>query len=149
MVPRRIVVAPEWKITLTDQLGTAMTGVTLQRASQDYSLEHSPQVETKSTDADGTVVFPRRVRYAGVAQSFFGCAKQVHRFAYHASCGTHTWVQVRYPAGYGVATEGEYRQSQLNFRGSGDARTDTVVLRKCKNGGTGLGCMEAPRPTPF
>ena len=108
---------------------------------QNYSLEDAAHRETLTTDANGTVVFPARLRYAGVLRRSLGCANQWRRYAYHASCGPHSWIYIFYPPGYGQNDQPEFAQAQLWYDGGAASRNNVVVIRKCRNGGTGITCF--------
>lgn len=140
LIPRRVIVAPEWTITLVDELGRPMQGISMQEVWQHYSLENVPGREVKTTDAAGRVVFPARLRTASRTRRFVGCTQQVRRYAYEASCGPHSWVVITYPAGFGQNNDEEYRQADLRFDGGPYRRTDRVVLHRCKSGGSGITC---------
>ncbi len=119
-----------------------MAGIKFEQTSQDYSLEPKPERLTMISDASGRIVFPMRLRYASPARRFYGCLQQWRRFAYHASCGPHTWVFISYPKGYGENNGLEYQQSNLRYDGSGPTKvTRVLVLHKCRNGATGMSCL--------
>lgn len=143
LVPRRVIVAPQWTITLVDEAGAPMPGISMQEVWQHYSVDSGPGLEVRTTDAAGRVLFPARIRTLSRAQRFVGCAQQVHRYAYEASCGPHSWIVITYPRGYGQNNDEEYRQADLRFEGGGYLRADTVVVHRCRNGQSGITCWTA------
>lgn len=143
MIPQRVLVAPEWKLILKDELGRPMAQIKVQETWQHYSLEDREQDETRMTDGNGSVVFPARAVHSNAIRRFVGCIRQFGRFGVHASCGPYAWLVVFYPSGYGQNNLQEFVQGELNWAGGGASHlANVVIVHKCKNGGTGSVCMQ-------
>jgi hypothetical protein len=141
LIPLRVLVAPGWRLTLTDEAGKPMGQIAVTETWQHYSLEDQSHGETRITDGTGTVVFPDRVIHSPLIWRFKGCVRQFGRYLFHASCGPYPWLGVQYPKGYGQNDVLEFMQAELQWSGGGPSRvTKTVVVHKCKSGGTGLTC---------
>ena len=140
-IPRRTVVAPEWKLTLTNESGRPMAGIIVGESWQHYSLENAGHHDEASSDANGVVLFPSRVVRSSPAQRFVGCLRQFSRYAVHASCGPASSLNIVYPSGFGQNDVPEFAQAELMWSGGSSRRSDVVVVHKCRNGGTGLTCF--------
>jgi len=141
LLPLRVLVAPGWKITFTDEAGRPLAHIAVVETWQHYSLEDQSHEETRITDGGGTVIFSARVFHSSLLWRFMGCVRQVGRYLFHASCGPYAWLIVGYPKGYGQNDVREFTQAELQWSGGDPPQvTKTVVVHKCKSGGTGLTC---------
>jgi hypothetical protein len=141
LIPLPVLIAPEWKLTLTDEAGRPLPQIAVAETWQHYSLEDQGHDEARTTDETGTVLFPGRVIYSPLIWRFMGCIRQLRRYFAHASCGPYAWLSVRYPKGYGQNDLSEYTQAELQWWGGGPSHvTRIVVVHRCRSGGTGLTC---------
>ena len=143
--PQRQLVAPEWHIKVIDEAGKPWPGIRLTESWQQYSLERHDHEDSRTTNSEGVASFPLRTKYSGVGRRFVGCAWQVVRSIVHSTCGPWASLMIDYPPGYGQNFENmdvsETSQAYITYEGSGPQQVSkTVVIHKCRNGGTGSTC---------
>src|SRR5215469_3601311 len=108
LFPVSLLAAPEWKVTVVDENGKPVQGMTVREIWQNYSVEVEGHEMDRQTDANGQVSFPaHRADYSLLSQ-IAGSLSAIVRFNVHASYGPHATVFAFGNHLEGSATTGEY-----------------------------------------
>ena len=93
-VPRKIYIAPQYSVSVSDTSGAPLPNVKLHEYVQDYSFGVGSETSNDTiTDMRGNAFFPGRTRWLSVGSQLLGCTLQLLQSA-HASCGFYSDVTV-------------------------------------------------------
>jgi hypothetical protein len=71
-IPFPSLTVPEWRVQFVDRKGRPFTGLKVGQTWQNYSTEIRDHKESRRTDAQGCVSFPRRTNWAPLAVRILG-----------------------------------------------------------------------------
>jgi len=98
LFPFPTTVVPEWKVRVADQNGKPFVGESVMQSWKHYSLDWSgccDNTETRTTDENGVVIFPKRTIWAGLLRRLiFPMWAEVMSLA-HGSTGIHSYIWVK------------------------------------------------------
>jgi len=137
-VPVHVTVAPEWTVEVKDAEGRPMPGACVVQWWQHYSVEDDNHEESILTDESGLVSFPRRTLRASGWSRIIGAANNLRESGVHASFGPYSHVAA-YKFGYGEMSHLDSQNTRWN--GWGRLVNSHIILRRCPDGYTGLGCI--------
>jgi hypothetical protein len=126
LFPVSLLAAPEWEVTVVDENGKPVHGMTVREIWQNYSVEVEGHEMDRQTDANGQVSFPaHRAEYSLLSQ-IAGSLSGIVRFIVHASYGPHATVFAFGNHLEGSATTGEYITDWTGYPSSMKSR---IVVR--------------------
>ncbi len=91
LIPIPYLAAPEWHVTVVDEFGAPISGMTVRLSWKNYSTESEGHEEDRVTDSDGSVAFPARKGWASSLQRLWFSSLMATSLA-HASFGPHATV---------------------------------------------------------
>jgi hypothetical protein len=92
-IPFPSVTVPEWRVQFVDRKGRPFTGLKVEQTWQNYSTETSDHKESRRTDAQGYVSFPKRTNWAPLAIRILGpVASFFFGGWWEAAYGPSTWI---------------------------------------------------------
>jgi hypothetical protein len=102
LVPYPTTVVPEWRVRVVDEAGRPYAGMGVSQGWQHYSLEleGGGNYETRRTDGDGYVTFPKRTLWAGLLSRGFRRASTAAMSIAHGGGGIHADIAATGPQGY-------------------------------------------------
>jgi hypothetical protein len=102
LIPYPTTVAPEWRARVVDGAGRPYAGMEVTQGWKHYSLELDGGVnyETRRTDGDGYVTFPKRTFWAGLLSRGFRRALTAAMAIAHGGGGIHADIAATGPQGY-------------------------------------------------
>jgi hypothetical protein len=142
LYPRQETVAPDWHINVTDDSGRPLAGIKITEVWQDYTVERNSHEDSHVTDADGHLVFTRHAMRVPAIWRIFGAARNIVSEGAHASFGPLAYLVVDYPAGYGNNDANEFGNNEARWFGGHAVTKQAIVLHRCKNGLSGVVCMQ-------
>jgi len=89
--PIKTLSAPAWDVTVVDESGVPVAGITVRESYQNYSAESTGHEEDQQTDIQGEAKFTRKTLSASLLQRVFGIARSATG-GVHASFGPHSYV---------------------------------------------------------
>lgn len=119
--------ASAYVVTVCDEAGHGVGGVTVNRNIEDYSFGQDVESSiSETTDLRGQVHFPQATRRLSIAEAIFGCTKQIIEFGAHASCGSYSDITAE--SSDLIETARSERSSRLG------QKTLKIVVGKCPSG---------------
>lgn len=140
--PVQETVAPEWHINVTDDSAVPLAGIKITEVWQDYTVERSSHEDDASTDDRGHVLFARRTIRAPFIRRAYGAVRNIASQGAHASFGPHAYLVIDYPCGYGNNDAHEFGQNEAHWSGGSKVVYQSLILHRCKNGRSGIVCMQ-------
>lgn len=103
LYPYKTTVVPAWKLRIVDEKGKPYAYMTATQAWKDYSLEieAGQNLDTRSTNTDGYVEFPKREIRASVLKRVSLTLWSALMTLAHGSTGVKAYIHVSGPRGYG------------------------------------------------
>jgi len=118
--------APDWEITVVDEHGRPVEGMTVRETWQNYSVEATGHEMDRQTDANGHATFPaHETEYSRLSQVAGTLSALIH-FNVHASYGPRASVFAFGKNLEGTATTGEYVTDWTGYPSSMQSR---IVVR--------------------
>jgi hypothetical protein len=108
LVPVSSLAAPEWDVTVIDERGRPVEGMTVRETWQNYSVEMEGHEADRQTDANGQAAFPALKSRYSVLRQVAGTVSTLIHFNVHASYGPHANVFAFGKGFEGSATIGDY-----------------------------------------
>ncbi len=95
-------VVPKWRTKVIDEAGKPYAGMVVTQAWKNYSLEleGGENMETRRTDGDGYVTFPKRTFWAGLLSRGFRRGFTAAMTIAHGGGGIHADIAATGPQGY-------------------------------------------------
>lgn len=107
LFPVSLLAAPEWEVTVVDENGKPVEGMTVRETWQNYSLEVEGHEMNRQTDANGHANFPAHRAEYSLLSPVAGTLSAIIHFNVHASYGPHASVFAFGNHFEGSATTGE------------------------------------------
>jgi hypothetical protein len=126
IVPLPHLVCPDWEVSVVDQDGNPLKGMTVRLSYQDYSLESVSHDEDRVTDSRGHVSFVAKTTTASVGSRALGALRSAIRTGVHASFGRHAWV---FAFGNGLEGSAETGNYVTDWNGSPRLMRSRIVSR--------------------
>ena len=112
LLPYKAGSVPEWKLRIVDQAGKPVVGVQVEQEWLDPIEEGQVKLDSRNTDADGWVLFPKRHIHNQLANGFMRSRPSVHIY----TCWQDQSGQVLY--------------GQLFYEGKSSELVGQLVLKK-------------------
>jgi hypothetical protein len=112
-----------WVVTVVDEHGSPIKGMTVRRTWQNYSVEATGHEMDRQTDANGNATFPvQKTDYSMLSQVAGTMSALIH-FNVHASYGPHASVFAFGKHLEGTSITGEYLADWTGHPSSMQSRT--------------------------
>jgi hypothetical protein len=108
LFPVSSLAAPEWEVTVVDEHGKPVEGMTVRETWQNYSVEGIGHETDLQTGANGRATFPAHKTEYSVQGQLLGTLSALIHFNVHGSYGPHAHVFAFGKHFEGTATTGEY-----------------------------------------
>jgi hypothetical protein len=108
LFPVSLLATPEWEVTVIDEHGKPVEGMTVRETWQNYSVETAGHETDRQTDANGRATFPAQKTEYSLSNQFAGTLSGLVHFNVHTSYGPHASVFAFGKHLEGEATTGEY-----------------------------------------
>ena len=108
LFPVSSLAAPEWDVTVVDENGKPVEGLTVRETWQNYSVEATGHETDRQTDAQGRATFPAHKTECSLLSQVAGTLSALMHFNVHASYGPHASVFAFGKHSEGTATSGQY-----------------------------------------
>ncbi|SRR5208337_1153926 len=92
LLPVAWLAAPQWEVTVVDDQGKPIEGMTVRETWQNFSVEMQGHLEDRQTDAEGYVAFPARNSEYSVLRQIEAALSQLGRFSTHSGYGPYATV---------------------------------------------------------
>src|ERR1700730_5254270 len=89
LFPISSLAAPEWEVTVVDDHGRPVEGMTVRETWQNYSVEATGHEMDRQTDARGLATFPAHKSEYLLLSQVAGTLSAIIHFNVHASYGPH------------------------------------------------------------
>jgi hypothetical protein len=126
LFPVSSLAAPEWEVTVVDEHGSPIEGMTVRRTWQNYSVEATGHEMDRQTDANGNTTFPAQKTEYSMLSQVAGTLSALIHFNVHASYGPHASVFAFGKHLEGTATTGEY---VTDWTGHPSSMQSRIVVR--------------------
>lgn len=97
LYPREVRIAPEWVIRVVDTRGAPVDGARVTEDWAHYDVARGSNVEHRTTDGSGVVVFPSRVVRLSLASQLIGRMRIARIGSVEMSSGPFAAAAVHYP----------------------------------------------------
>ena len=124
LIPIPYLASPAWEVSVVDDTGQPVQGVTVRLSYQNYSAERHSHEENRTTDERGQATFPRWESSASLLELCYYSGLSA-RAGVHASFGRHAGVFVFGHGLDGTATSGRF---VTDWTGSPDHMESRIVL---------------------
>jgi len=114
--------APEWEVTVVDEHGKPVEGMTVRETWQNYSVEATGHEMDRQTDANGHATFPAHKTEYSLLSQVAGTLTALIHFNIHASYGPHASVFAFGKNLEGTATTGQYVTDWTGYPSSMQSR---------------------------
>ena len=108
LFPVSLLAAPAWEVTVVDDHGKPVEGMTVRETWQNYSVEAAGHEADRQTDTDGHATFPAQKTEYSLSRQVAATLSALMHFNVHASYGPHASVFAFGKHFEGEATTGEY-----------------------------------------
>jgi hypothetical protein len=126
LFPVSSLAAPEWEVTVVDEHGKPVEGMTVRETWQNYSVEAAGHETDRQTDTNGHATFPaHKTEYSLLSQVSGKLSALIH-FNVHGSYGPHASVFAFGKHFEGTAITGEYVTDWTGYPPSMQSR---IVVR--------------------
>lgn len=107
LIPVPYLACPSWDVSVVNESGRPLEGMTVRPVYQNYSAENESQEEDRTTDGRGFATFPRRISTASLLRR---CVYSIVSAGagVHASFGRHAYAFTFGHDLQGSATSGQY-----------------------------------------
>ena len=122
LFPISSLAAPEWEVTVVDEHGKPVEGMTVRETWQNYSVEATGHEADGQTDANGHVTFSAHKSEYSLLSQVVGTLSALMHFNVHASYGPHASVFAFGKHLEGTATTGEYVTDWTGYPSSMQSR---------------------------
>lgn len=126
LFPVSSLAAPGWEVTVVDEHGKPVEGMTVRETWQNYSVESTGHETDRQTDVNGHATFVARKTEYSLLSQVAGTASALSHFNVHASYGPHATAFAFGKHLEGVATTGEYVTDWTGYPSSMQSR---IVVR--------------------
>ncbi|MGA7341402.1 MAG: hypothetical protein WBE72_08775 [Terracidiphilus sp.] len=128
-IPLPYLASPEWNVTVVDETGKPLQGMTVRMTWENYSVESTGHKEDLLTNGSGQVHFYKRLSWASAIQRCFFTLQSAAALA-HASFGSHRTVFAIGKGREGNAVSGQY---VTDWTGHPDYLESKIVATLIKN----------------
>jgi hypothetical protein len=126
LFPVSSLAAPQWEVTVVDEHGKPVEGMTVRETWQNYSVEATGHETDRQTDANGHATFPAHKTEYSLLSQVAGTLSALMHFNVHASYGPHASVFAFGKHFEGTAITGKYVTDWTGYPPSMQSR---VVVR--------------------
>ncbi len=122
LFPVSSLAAPAWEVTVVDEHGKPVEGVTVRETWQNYSVEATGHEMDRQTDASGHATFPAHKTEYSLLSQVVGTLSALIHFNVHASYGPHASVFAFGKHLEGTASTGQYVTDWTGYPSSMQSR---------------------------
>jgi hypothetical protein len=126
LFPVSSLAAPQWEVTVVDEHGKPVEGMTVRETWQNYSVEATGHETDRQTDANGHATFPAHKTEYSLLSQVAGTLSALMHFNVHDSYGPHASVFAFGKHFEGTAITGKYVTDWTGYPPSMQSR---VVVR--------------------
>jgi hypothetical protein len=126
LFPVSSLAAPKWEVTVVDEHGKPVEGMTVRETWQNYSVEATGHETDCQTDVSGHAIFPARKTEYSLLSQVAGTLSALSHFNVHASYGPHASVFAFGEHLEGTATTRQYVTDWTGYPSSVQSR---IVVR--------------------
>ena len=112
-VPYKSTASPKWEIVVVDANGKSIPGLPVRQEWSYFGIDIAPWVDSRQTDSQGRVEFPRRVIWASLAARLLnlkGASEKLGPSVWIEACDNHSMLGELFWEGHRFAPGGPFAQ---------------------------------------
>ncbi len=125
LIPIPYLASPAWDVSVVDETGQPVEGITVRLSYQNYSAERRSHEEDRITNERGIATFQRRESSASILQRLYSTGLSAAA-GVHASFGRHAWV---FAFGHGLEGTATSGQSVTDWTGNPDHMESRIEVK--------------------